>query len=148
MSDCVSEMVYLKEVHSFNKIEYRGKPEKARINRFLRAKAREAWATDENLQTSHSLQWEPPFDFTLYPAIEKGSAQFDPDAFMLISKRFIDGARDAGIIGDDSPEWIDSITIVAAQEIRLAIPHRRAVFFGVLSPIVKPNPKRVYGYEV
>ena len=148
MSDCISDMVYLSEVPSFNKIEYREKAEKAKINRFLRSKAKSAWETEKNLEILESALWEPPFDFTLYPAIPKRTVPFDPDAFMLISKRFIDGARDAGIIGDDNPKWIDSITIVSAEEINFAIPQRRAVFFAVLSPVVRPNPKRVYGYEV
>ena len=146
----ISGNVSLKRAWTFNDLEYMPRNRKFSINRNIRKLACEAWSKSEG---SLSSLGPPPYAFVLGAAVNQymGMQRMrDTDASMWISKRFLDGAQDMGIIPDDGPEIISSVTVLlpVVMDFGGDMTHTYVYNGAFVAPFLEPDWKLVGAREV
>ena len=118
-----------------NRIDTLPVPQKRDFAKYLRYKSREAWDSE------YSLDPNVPVQFTLHSLFHESfkSRLPDCDGLAWVAKRMLDGAVDAKLIVDDSPEYVVRVILEAPlisspadDETMIAYP---VAFQGVLDQI-------------
>lgn len=112
-NDFQSDVVFLKEIYTFNKIERMNLGMRLELNKMLKAKAYNAWKAA--LLTHPAPRPERKHAFVLQSYVLRSHNLPDTDAFMWLAKRFIDGAVKVGVIPDDTTKHLSHIIIAAPQ---------------------------------
>ena len=114
MNRLAIEPVSLHDIYTTNRLERLNSGYRNRVHRMLRTRAAAAWCdAAAGISAPADQIWDFPIVFCLETIIGGGSTLPDADAFGVVGKRFLDGARDAGVIPDDSPEYIRRIVLEA-----------------------------------
>lgn len=119
----ISDHIMLKKNYTANRLEYMNRQAKWQINKGIRAKASQAWKRG-NTYNSHVNKGKQQC-FYLYVCVSENTVIVpDCDSNFWLAKRCLDGAIDAGIIKDDTPDIIESVTVFAPFKAPIPAPFK------------------------
>ena len=135
MDRVVARPIKLKDAYTFNQLKRMSTAQSSQVDRFIRTKACESWKRGD-----HVGILDEPVEFHLYFFVYPELAKVpDTDSIAWYAKAILDGAQDAGLIRDDSPDAVSRQVLWGARYTILPSPHRYA-YVGVLKKSMAMGP--------
>ncbi len=129
MTELASAPVHLERRWTFNKLASLSRPQRAAVIRGVRKRAAMSWDDVE------PPSWRD--DGVVYEVRTawRDAAMPDTDGIAWMAKAMLDGAVDAGIIGDDSPDIV--ARVVLHRPVRWPTLDSAGVVYGIFKPAVQ-----------
>ena len=107
----ISDTIYVRRLFLFNRVTRLSKAEQNTLSKNLRKESCRAWSHPAEFKIRVELKYPLKFSFSTFVNVTETLP--DVDSGMWVAKRMLDGAVDAGVILDDTPEYISRVIINA-----------------------------------